>query len=86
MRNDRRDFNKNLKRAGIFIGCYFVVALVISTLLILYTDIPQWLNGFIIIIGASVFYLIFLFICSKIDKKREERKRDVLSKKDPFSD
>jgi len=86
MQNDRREFNKNLKRAGIFIGCYFVVGLIISTLLILYTSVPQWLNGLIVILCASVFYLIFFLICSKIDKKKAERRRDVLDKKDPFSE
>ena len=86
MKSERAEFNKRMKRAGIFIGCYFVVALIISTLLVLYTDIPAWLNGLIIIIGASVFYLIFLVICGKIDKIREEKRDQALRKKDPFAD
>ena len=61
MQSEKRDFNRKLKRAGIFIACYFVFAVIISTLLVLYTSVPQWLNGLIIIVGASVFYLIFLF-------------------------
>ena len=86
MHSERREFNRKLKRAGIFIACYFVVAIVISTLLVLYTSVPQWLNGLIVIVGASVFYLIFLVICDKIDKKRDIRRRAALGKKDPFSD
>ena len=86
MKSERAEFNKRMKRAGIFIGCYFVVALIISTLLVLYTDIPAWLNGLIIIIGASVFYLIFLVICAKVDKIREEKRDQALRKKDPFAD
>ena len=86
MQSEKRDFNRKLKRAGIFIACYFVFAVIISTLLVLYTSVPQWLNGLIIIVGASVFYLIFLVICDKIDKKKDERKKAALGKKAPFSD
>ena len=86
MQSERRDFNRRLKRAGIFIGCYFFVAIVISTLLVLYTSVPQWLNGLIIIVGASIFYLIFLVICDKIDKKKDARRKAALDKRDPFSD
>ena len=86
MKSERREFNKKMKRAGIFIACYFVVALLISSLLIIYTDIPQWLNGLVIVISASVFYLIFLWICVKIDKKKEQKTEESLRKNDPFSD
>ena len=86
MKSEKREFNKKMKRAGIFIAGYFVVALLISTLLILYTDIPQWLNGMVIVISAGVFYLIFLWVCAKIDKKKEEKVKGSLKKNDPFSD
>lgn len=85
MKSGKREFNKKMRRAWIFIACYFVVALVISTLLILYTNVPQWLNGMIIVVSAGVFYLLFLLICAKIDKKKEEKQRDSLDKNDPFS-
>lgn len=86
MKSERREFNKKMKRAMIFLGCYFVVALVISSLLIIYTTIPQWLNGLVIIVSAGVFYLAFLGICAMIDKKKEQKKKDSLSKNDPFAD
>lgn len=86
MNNGKREFNRQMKRAGIFIGCYAVVALIVSTLLILYTDIPAWANGMIIVLGASVFYLIFLIVCAKIDKKREEKRGLSLKERDPFAD
>ena len=86
MKSEKREFNKKMKRAGIFIACYAVVALIVSTLLVLYTNVPQWLNGMIIVIGASVFYLIFLVICAKIDKNKEEKRGRVLKEKDPFAD
>jgi len=84
MKSGKREFNKKMKRAMIFIACYFVVALIISSLLILYTNIPQWLNGMIIVVSAGVFYLIFFFVCAKIDKKREQKQKDSLSNNDPF--
>ena len=41
------------------------------------------LNGFIIICLAGIFYLVFLFICAKIDKKKgKEREKD--KNRDPF--
>ena len=86
MKSERREFNKKMKRATIFICCYFVVALLISSLLIIYTSIPQWLNGLVVILSATVFYLAFLGICAIIDKKKEEKRRDSLSKNDPFAD
>lgn len=86
MKSQKQEFNRKMKRAGIFIACYFVVALVISSLLILYTNIPQWLNGLVIVVSASVFYLIFLWVCAKIDKKKEEKMKDSLDKNDPFGD
>lgn len=82
----RREFNKSVKRGVIFISIFAVFAIVISTLLILYTDIPQWLNGLIIILIASVCYLIYYFVCVRIDKKKEERVKESLKKKDPFAD
>lgn len=86
MKSERREFNKKMKRAMIFLGCYFVVALAISSLLIIYTTIPQWLNGLVIIVSAGVFYLAFLGICAMIDKKKEQKKKESLSKNDPFAD
>ena len=85
MKSEKREFNKKMKRAGIFIGIYFVVALLISSLLILYTDVPQWLNGLVIVVSAGVFYLIFYIICDKIDKKREQKTKESLDKNDPFA-
>ena len=85
MKSEKREFNKKMKRAGIFIGIYFVVALLISSLLILYTDVPQWLNGLVIVVSAGVFYLIFYIVCDKIDKKKEQKTKESLDKNDPFA-
>lgn len=83
--NDKREAKKQVKRTMWFIGIYALVALVISALLIVYTNIPQWLNMIIIIVLAGAFYLLFLWICAIIDKKKVEK--DAISPPDdPFSE
>lgn len=86
MKSERREFDKKMKRAIIFLCCYFVIGVLISSLLIIYTTIPQWLNGLIVILSAAVFYFAFLGICAIIDKKKEQKRKDSLSKNDPFAD
>ena len=86
MKSQKQEFNRKMKRAAIFIACYFAFALLISSLLILYTDIPQWLNGLVIVVSAGVFYLIFILVCAKIDKKKEEKMKDSLKDNDPFGE
>lgn len=81
---ERREYNKKVKRAMIFIGIFAVFALPISAIMAIY-NIPAWLNGMIVVIMASVFYLVFYFICVKIDKKKEEKTKEALKKKDPFA-
>ena len=77
-----RDLRKNYKRLMIFLISFFVFALIVCYLL-MRTGISPILNGFIIIVLACIFYLLFLFICAKIDKRKEERMKDEETK-DPF--
>ena len=72
MENNKRELKRNVKRMGWFIGIYFVFALFFSALLQA-VGIPQWLNMIIIILTAGILYLLFLLVCVKIDKKREEQ-------------
>lgn len=83
--NGKRQMKKQLKRTMWFIGIYFVIALVISALLIVYTSIPQWLNMLVIVVLAGALYLPFLLICARIDKKKEEKDK-ASPKDDPFSE
>lgn len=81
----KREAKKQLKRTMWFIGVYAVVALIISAVLIVCTNIPQWLNMLIIVLLAGAFYLLFLWICAIIDKKKKE-KEELSPPDDPFSE
>ncbi len=85
MQNERRNFEKNVKKAGWFIAGFSVLALIISSLLI-FADVPAWLNGLIIVILASIFYLIYLFVYGKIEIRKKEKKAKKPKSKDPFAD
>ncbi len=85
MSSQRRDFEKKTKSTMIFIGVFFCIALVISTLLI-FADIPMWLNMMIIVILAFVFYLPYMVITAKIKAKKEEKRLKDINKKDIFAD
>lgn len=82
---DKRPMKKQVKRTMWFIAAYAVVALVISSVLIVFTNVPQWLNMIVIIVLAGVFYLLFLWICAIIDKKKAEKDAQN-PKDDPFSE
>lgn len=81
----RRQMKQQMKRTMWFICVYAVIALIISAVLIVYTDIPQWLNMLVIVVVAGVFYLLFLWICAIIDKKKAEKQQQN-PKDDPFSE
>ena len=80
---ESRGLRRQFKRTMWFLLGIFVFCLVESYLLILAGVSAVW-NGVIIVLTATVFYLIFLLICAKIDKKR---KREEVENKtnDPFS-
>ncbi len=80
---ESKQLNRRYKRMIWFVGIFFVFALVECYLLQL-AGLSPVLNGLIIILTAGVFYLLYLFICAKIDKKREA-KREQEKNRDPFS-
>lgn len=82
---DKRPMKKQVKRTMWFIAVYAVIALVISSVLIVFTNVPQWLNMIVIIVLAGVFYLLFLWICAIMDKKKAEKDAQN-PKDDPFSE
>ena len=84
MPKDKRDLRKTYKRLGIFLAIVFLFDVFICFLFFKYTSISPVLCGFIIICITAVLYLLFLLICAKIDKKREER-LEKSGKKDPFT-
>ena len=81
---EKRDLKKSYKRLAIFLLIAFIFDSFIAFLFFSYTNMHEALCGFIIIVITAILYLLFLFICAKIDKKKAERlARD--NKKDPFS-
>ena len=82
-RKEGRDLRKTIKRTLWFLVAIFLICLPESYLLIL-AGVSPVVNGVIIIATAAIFYLIFLIICAKIDKKREQDRLES-SSKDPFS-
>ena len=80
--SEKIELKKKLKRLGLFLLIVIAPCLVICTLLIV-AKIPQWLNMMVLVICLFILYFLFLFICSKLDKRTQER---LSKKKDPFSD
>lgn len=78
-----KKLHKNYKRLLWFIPLFFLFALAIFFVLYTYAKLSPVLIGFIIICIASIFYLLFLFVCGRIDKKKDE-KREANKNRDPF--
>lgn len=81
---DSRDIKKTGKRLMWFLLAVFIFDAFICFLLIKYADMHPAVNGLIIICITGLLYLLFLGICAKIDKNRQER-LDKSGKKDPWS-
>lgn len=81
----KRENKNKVKRVAWFLGIYFVLALFLCALLII-AGIPQWLNMMIIVVFGGILYLLFLFLCGKIDKKKEEKAKEKTKEFDPFAD
>ena len=81
---DRRNLKHSYKRIGWFLLGVLLIDAFIAFLLYYYTPISDVLCGFIIIVITTFLYLVYLWICSKIDKKKKE-KLEKSGRKDPFS-
>ncbi len=79
---ENKSLHRKYKRLMWFIGVGFVFALVLCYLLML-AGLHPVLNGFIIICCAGVGYLLFLWICAKIDKKKAAKAENDKTR-DPF--
>ena len=79
---EKQELKKKMKRLGLFMLIVFIPALVVCALLII-AKVPQWLNILVLVILLFVLFFFYLWICSKLDKKKEER---LNKKKDPFSE
>ncbi len=80
---ESRDLKKQYKRMIWFVAIVFIFAAVICYLLIL-AGLSPVASGAIIIVIVGILYLLFLFICAKIDKKKAAKQKKQESR-DPFS-
>lgn len=81
-RSESNELKQKLKRLGLFMLIVFLPAMVVAILLQFYAHVPQWLNILVLVVMLFVLYFLYVWICSKIDKKKQER---LSKKKDPFS-
>ncbi len=81
---EKRDLKKSNKRLVIFLLITFFLDGFIAFLFFKYTKIHTALCVFIILVITTIFYLLFLWICGKIDKRRAKRLEES-GKKDPFT-
>lgn len=82
--DEKRNLKQTSKRLMIFLAIVFLIDAFIAFLFFEYTSMHPVLCGFIVIVITSVLYLIYLWICSKIDKRREKKLLES-GKKDPFT-
>ena len=85
MENNKRELKRKTKRMAWFIGIFFVFALFFAALLQI-AGVPQWLNMVIIVLTAGICYLLFMLVCGKLDKRREEAEKEKTKEFDPFAD
>ena len=83
---DKRPMKKTMKRFVWFVVAYFIVALFVAGSLIAFTDIPQWANIIICVVLAGAMYLVFLWICATIDKKKKQKEESRPKKPDIYSE
>ena len=80
--SEKQQLKLRIKRLGLFMVIVLIPILVICSLLII-AKVPQWLNILVLVIIMFVLFFLYMFICSKLDERKEKRMQD---KKDPFSD
>lgn len=81
---ESRDLKKTYKRLCVFLVIAFVIDAFLAFVLFKYAKISEVVCGVIIIVWTALFYLLFLLICAKIDKRKKQR-IEKEGKKDPFS-
>lgn len=85
MQSKKGELKRKTKRMAWFIGGYFIFALFFAALLQI-AGVPQWLNIIIIVLTAGVFYLLYVLVCGKLDKRKEEKDKERTKEFDPFAD
>ncbi|MBO5395197.1 MAG: hypothetical protein J6A28_04810 [Clostridia bacterium] len=82
--NESRDLKKSYKRILWFLLGVLLIDAFIAFILYRYTAISDFLCGLVVVLFTTIAYLIYLWICGKIDKRKKE-KLEKSGEKDPFS-
>ncbi len=81
-RSETNELKQKLKRLGLFILIVFLPVMAVAIVLQVVVGLEMWQNMLVLVVLIFLLYFAFLWLCSKLDKKKAER----LSKKnDPFS-
>ena len=80
---EKQELALKIKRLGLFMLIVFLPILVICVLLLAVAKVPQWLNILMLVLCLFVLYGFYVFVCAKLDKRKQER---LTKKKDPFSE
>ena len=81
-RSETNELKQKLKRLGLFMLIVFLPVMTMAIVLQYVVGLKMWQNMLVLVVLIFLLYFLFLWICSKIDKKRDER---LSKKKDPFS-
>ena len=79
---EKQELKKKIKRVGLFLLIVFLPAMSVCVGLA-FAKVPQWLNILVLVVMLFVLFFLYVWVCSKLDSKKEKRMRD---KKDPFSE
>ena len=81
-RSETNELKQKLKRMLLFIAIVFLPVMVVAVVLQFVVGLKMWQNMLVLVVLIFLLYFLFLWICSKLDKKKQER---LSKKKDPFS-
>ena len=81
-RSETNELKQKLKRLGLFMLIVFLPVMTMAIVLQYVVGLKMWQNMLVLVVLIFLLYFLFLWICSKIDMKRDER---LSKKKDPFS-
>ena len=82
--SERMILKDRLKKLGIFCLIVFIPVLVLSVVMMSF-GVSEAVNIIITVVILFVLFLLYLYICSVIDKKREKKLKES-GKKDPFAE
>lgn len=81
--SEKQELKRKISRIGLFMLIVFLPMVVVCVLLQVAGVKEQWIAILVLVILMFVLFILYSFICSKLDERKKER---LKKKKDPFSD